>query len=111
VDTDAWLVVAGLVSLAGASLAVRGLGQLVSRPIELGAYLLALIVAAYLGWRIAEDMELGTGPLGAAVGLAMVEAGPWVFALVKGLVRARVGQAGSSHAHGKRQDKRPDDKP
>lgn len=90
VDTDAWLVVFGLVALAGASLAVRGLGELVSRPKELVVYVLALAVAGYLGWQIAEDTEHATGPLGLAAGLAMVEAGPWVFALVKGLVRRRV---------------------
>jgi hypothetical protein len=53
-------------------------------------YLLALAVAGYLGWQIAEDTEHATGPLGLAAGLAMVEAGPWVFALVKGLVKRRV---------------------
>lgn len=87
-DTDAWLVVAGLVALAGASLAVRGIGELVSRPKELVVYVLALIVAGYLGWQIAEDSEHAKGPLGLAAGLAMVEAGPWVFAAAKGLVVA-----------------------
>ena len=87
-DTDAWLVVFGLVSLAGASLAVRGIGALVTRPFELVAYLLALGVAGYLGWEIAEDTEHATGPLGVAVGLAMVEAGPWVFAAAKAIVGA-----------------------
>ena len=87
-DTDAWLVVAGLVALAGASLAVRGLGELVARPKELVVYVLALGVAGYLGWQIAEDTEHATGPLGLAAGLAMVEAGPWVFAAAKGLVLA-----------------------
>jgi len=90
VDADAWLVVAGLVALAGASLAVRGIGSLVKRPVELVAYLFALGVAGYLGWEIAEDMEHATGPLGVAVGLAMVEAGPWVFAIAKGIVQAVV---------------------
>ncbi len=96
-DADAWLVVFGLVALAGASLAVRGIGPLVSRPKELAGYLMALIVAGYLGWEIAEDSERATGPLGLAAGLAMVEAAPWVFALFRAVVKRRVDDAGKDH--------------
>lgn len=85
---EAWIIVGALCCLAGASLAVRHLGdQATSRG--LAVYLFALIVAGGLGYWVAEDMNK-SGPLGLAAGLAMVEAAPWIWRLIQRFTEKRV---------------------
>ena len=85
---ETWVIVGALCSLAGASLAVRQLGeQATVRGVAL--YLLALGVAGGLGYWVAEDLEQ-SGPLGLAAGLAMVEAAPWVWRLIRRVTEKRV---------------------
>lgn len=85
---DAWIIVGALCSLAGASLAIRQLGAQ-STWRGLVVYLVALAAAGGLGYWVAEDLDK-SGPLGLAAGLAMVEAAPWVWRLIKRFTEKRV---------------------
>lgn len=85
---EAWVIMGALCCLAGASLAVRELGAQAT-PRGLAIYLLALGVAGGLGYWVAEDLDK-SGPLGLAAGLAMVEAAPWVWRLIRRFTEKRV---------------------
>ena len=61
---DAWVIVGALCCLAGASLAVRHLGEQATGR-GLAVYLVALAVAGGLGYWVAEDLD-HSGPLGLA---------------------------------------------
>ena len=84
---DAWIVVGALCCLAGASLAIRQLGAQGTKR-GLALYLLALGVAAGLGYWVAEDLD-HSGPLGLSAGLAMVEAAPWIWKLIQKVTEKR----------------------
>ena len=85
---EAWVIMGALCCLAGASLAVRELGAQSTRR-GLAVYLLALAVAGGLGYWVAEDLDK-SGPLGLAAGLAMGEAAPWVWRLIRRVTEKRV---------------------
>lgn len=82
------MVVVGLCCLAGASLAVRHIGEQTTAR-ALVVYVVALLVAGGLGYWVAEDLDR-SGPLGLAAGLAMVEAAPWVWRLIRRFTEKRV---------------------
>ena len=85
---ESWIVVGALCSVAGASLAIRHLGdQGTVRGLVI--YLVALVAAGGLGYWVAEDLDK-SGPLGLAAGLAMVEAAPWVWRLIRRVTEKRV---------------------
>lgn len=86
--SEAWVIVGALGALAGASLAIRELGAQSTRR-GLLVYLAALAVAGGLGWWVAEDLDK-SGPLGLTAGLAMVEAAPWVWRLIRAVVEKKV---------------------
>lgn len=85
---DAWVIVGALCCLAGSSLAVRHLGEQATGR-GLAVYLVALAVAGGLGYWVAEDLD-HSGPLGLAAGLAMVEAAPWIWRLIRKVSEKRV---------------------
>lgn len=85
---DAWIIVGALCSLAGASLAIRHLGDQATLR-GLLVYVVALAVAGGLGYWVAEDLDK-SGPLGLAAGLAMVEAAPWVWRAIRRATEKRV---------------------
>lgn len=85
---EAWIIVGALCSVAGASLAIRHLGDQAT-PRGLAIYIFALFVAGGLGYWMAEDLDK-SGPLGLAAGLAMVEAAPWVWRLIQRFTEKRV---------------------
>lgn len=85
---ESWVIMGALCCVAGASLAIRELGAQGTKR-GLAVYLLALGVAGGLGYWVAEDLDK-SGPLGLAAGLAMVEAAPWVWRLIRRVTEKRV---------------------
>lgn len=85
--SEGWAIVGALGAVAGASLAIRELGEQSTKR-GLAVYLLALGCAAGLGYWVAEDLDQ-SGPLGLTCGLAMVEAAPWVWRLIRHVATRR----------------------
>ena len=85
---DAWVIVGALCALAGTSLAVRHLTAQTTTGARVG-FLAVLAVAGSLGYWVAEDLD-HSGPLGLAAGLAMVEAAPWIWRLIRKVSEKRV---------------------
>lgn len=88
--SETWVIVGALCALAGTSLAVRHLTAQTTTGARVG-FLAVLVVAGGLGYWVAEDLDK-SGPLGLAAGLAMTEAAPWVWRLIRRVVEKRVAK-------------------